>query len=78
LISIGEDKTVDVKISDFGFAKFLKQGEILEDCCGTPNYVAPEVLKMTGYNKKADVWSLGVVLYMMLRGVLPFDFNDSN
>ena len=43
------------------------------DACGTLSYVAPEVLQKNGYNCKVDVWSLGVILYLLFRGCLPFD-----
>jgi Serine/threonine protein kinase len=66
LISLDEKKNVkDIKIIDFGFAKFITPGTLLKETCGTPNYVAPEVLKGTGYNKKADIWSLGIIMYLM-------------
>jgi serine/threonine protein kinase len=66
LISLDADKDVkDIKIIDFGFAKFITAGVLLKETCGTPNYVAPEVLKGTGYNKKADIWSLGIIMYLM-------------
>ena len=55
-----------IKIADFGFAKWLKD-DIANTMCGTPYYVAPEVMKRAPYNGKAvDIWSLGVILYAMI------------
>lgn len=66
------------KISDFGFGRFVK--ESFKSChtfCGSAAYCPPEVLRNIPYDpKKYDVWSLGVVLYTMITGVLPFD--DTN
>jgi len=79
LITLGDFEQVkEVKIIDFGFAKLINGDEKLSDTCGTPNYVAPEVLRGTGYDKSADVWSLGVIMYLMVRGYLPFDAHDVN
>eukprot|EP00759_Apiculatamorpha_spiralis_P046331 PhF_6_TR42779/c1_g1_i1/m.64720 len=70
-----------LKVSDFGLSNIQEvseAGEVtetkrLKSVCGTPNYVAPEVLRRDGYNGfKSDVWSCGVVLYVMLTGQLPF------
>lgn len=77
LLASTETETL-VKISDFGLSKLCLTQSELRTMCGTPNYVAPEVLVMQGqgrYTEKVDVWSLGVVLYTCLSGTLPFS-ND--
>jgi serine/threonine protein kinase len=65
-----------VKLADFGLAKLVGTSESLRDGCGTLGYVAPEVLREQEYGKQVDLWSVGVVTYLMLRGRLPFDNND--
>lgn len=70
----------NIKISDFGLSNFIggsltrSKPSLLQTTCGTPFYVAPEVLEQNGYDgKAADVWSSGVLLYHLLTGVYPFD-----
>jgi calcium/calmodulin-dependent protein kinase I len=66
------DKAGDLKIADFGLSKLVHPEEIMKMPCGTLNYVAPEVLSQKGYGREADIWSVGVIMYLLIRGVLPF------
>lgn len=61
-----------LKIADFGFAKFFRGDEIENTVCGSPLYMAPEIMKDHEYTIKADLWSLGVILYQLLFGKAPF------
>ena len=64
-----------IKIMDFGLSKIVSTQEKMVDGYGTLSYVAPEVLLRTPYNKEVDIWSMGVMLYYMLCGHLPFKGN---
>ena len=64
-----------VKIMDFGLSKIVSTQEKMVDGYGTLSYVAPEVLLRTPYNKEVDIWSMGIILYYMLCGHLPFKGN---
>lgn len=61
-----------LKIADFGFARFLPNTSLAETLCGSPLYMAPEILNYQKYNAKADLWSVGTVLYEMSCGKPPF------
>ncbi|XP_033337821.1 phosphorylase kinase gamma isoform X2 [Megalopta genalis] len=72
------DDNLNVKITDFGFARLLKGTDKLYDLCGTPGYLAPEVLKCNmfenadGYQQEVDVWACGVIMFTLLVGCPPF------
>ncbi|KAK4780471.1 hypothetical protein SAY87_016577 [Trapa incisa] len=74
------DENENLKVSDFGLSALAEskhQDGLLHTICGTPAYVAPEVINRKGYDgAKADIWSCGVVLFVLLAGYLPF--HDSN
>lgn len=68
------DDNNQVKIADFGLSNIMTDGDFLKTSCGSPNYAAPEVISGRLYaGPEVDVWSCGVILYVMLCGRLPFD-----
>lgn len=63
----------EIKIADFGFSKKLKsKSQINNTICGTPLYMAPQVVQKNHYSYKADIWSIGVILFELLNGNTPF------
>lgn len=65
-----------LKIADFGFARLLPQTSLAETLCGSPLYMAPEILRYEKYDAKADLWSVGTVLYEMVCARPPFRANN--
>lgn len=72
LLLASESDDSNIKIADFGFAKKVKEPNSLTTQCGTPGYVAPEILEGKSYDTQADMWSLGVIVYILLGGYPPF------
>jgi len=66
----------DIKIADFGLSKIVSSQLMMQTACGTPGYVAPEILQVKGYDKEVDLWSIGVICYILLCGFPPF-YNDN-
>jgi serine/threonine protein kinase len=62
----------DIKIADFGFARYFDNDMVIQTICGSPLYMAPEIMKNKKYDLKSDLWSVGVILYEMLIGHAPF------
>jgi len=64
--------TSQVKMIDFGMACKFKEGDVLTELCGSPHYLAPELIGQR-YNHRADVWAFGVLLYLIMYGAYPYD-----
>ncbi|KAJ9523149.1 hypothetical protein QJQ45_023967 [Haematococcus lacustris] len=77
MIMSDERDDADVKIADFGLSKFFSPETVLSTMCGSPQYVAPEVLGvgdgLKEYSPAVDMWSVGVILFILLSGYSPFD-----
>jgi len=67
-----QPQDITLKIADFGFARFLQDGVMAATLCGSPMYMAPEVIMSLQYNSKADLWSLGTIVFQCLTGKAPF------
>ena len=73
LLLTSDDLNAELKIADFGFARYIRESEGMADTvCGSPLYMAPEVLNYQKYDAKADLWSVGAILFEMLVGAVPF------
>ena len=71
LLYLSNDADSEIKLIDFGLSRFLKEEEKLTNKVGTPYYVAPEILA-GNYDKRCDLWSIGVICYILLCGYPPF------
>lgn len=67
-----DDRSSHICVTDFGLAKYVEKGLLTKTACGTPGYVAPEILHMHRYNAQVDMWAVGVILYILLCGFPPF------
>jgi serum/glucocorticoid-regulated kinase 2 len=75
-ILIGEDGYL--YLADFGLAKSVKKGELATTFCGTPEYLAPEIIKEEGHNHAVDWWACGILIYEMIVGFPPFYHKNQN
>ena len=73
-----ENNRNKIKLIDFGFSDYIPENNYLIDPIGTPQYCAPEIYQSQKYDYKADMWSLGVVLYNMVNGTQPFKLHNNN
>ena len=72
------DQNGYLKVIDYGLAKMLKDNEMAATFCGTPEYLAPEMISNEGHGKAVDWWALGILIYEMLIGVTPFFNRNKN
>jgi serine/threonine protein kinase len=68
--------SLNIKMTDFGFASFYNPEDGLDEVLGSPLYMAPEIISNQVYNSKVDIWSIGVVAYILLSGRPPFRGNN--
>lgn len=65
-----------LKVGDFSLSKIMKTRDKTFTFCGTPEYLSPEIIKGEGYDRKADIWALGIIIYELLFGIAPFFNSD--
>ncbi|KAJ4978043.1 hypothetical protein NE237_008823 [Protea cynaroides] len=75
LLSTNDSHSV-LKIADFGFARSLQPRGLAETLCGSPLYMAPEIMQLQKYDAKADLWSVGAILFQLVTGRTPFTGNN--
>lgn len=75
-LSLIQPRDIKLKIADFGFARFLNDEDMAATLCGSPIYMAPEVLMGLQYDGRVDLWSLGTIIYQCLTGKAPFKANN--
>uniref|UniRef100_A0A8C6PEX3 Ribosomal protein S6 kinase n=1 Tax=Nothobranchius furzeri TaxID=105023 RepID=A0A8C6PEX3_NOTFU len=79
LLFTDESENSEIKIIDYGFARLKPpDNQLLKTPCFTLQYAAPEILKYDGYDESCDLWSLGVILYTMLSGQVPFQCQEKS
>ena len=66
----------DIKLTDFGFARIIDKNEMINTLCGSPMYMAPEIINKRDYNIKSDLWSVGIIMYEMVYGNVPYKVSN--
>jgi serine/threonine protein kinase len=77
LLNCKDENTLDIRIADLGLAIKMLDGKKEFVKCGTPGYIAPEVLRSDGYDQKADMFAIGVIMYNLLTGKVLFHGSDN-
>ena len=67
------DKYNKLQLCDFGFARYFESNKLVETLCGSPMYMAPEIMKYKRYTNKSDLWSVGIILFEAVTGRPPFN-----
>ena len=68
-----------LKLTDFGFASCLDENHMFKDSLGSPNYMAPELIKKEPYTEKVDIWALGIIAYqIMAKNTVPFNSHSDD